>query len=102
GTSTYDATADVNDAFASAKQVVLPPSGRCMVDYLSIPHTLQSIVGSSKINFTFKRRSGATGAMWQRASDTRNIQFHFSGINLEGNGEDGETCGFDITAFSYG
>lgn len=94
-----DVTVPVNLCLSENPNVALP-NGGYSVSHLDIPATLVHLYGAGKNGVTFRHAPGATGALWRWAG-VRVMNSRFVGINLEGNGEAGETYGFDITGFSY-
>lgn len=99
GNPVIDTTAKVN-AFLAANTYVEITKGMFFVDYINHPATLLALRGFSRDSATFKRRPGSDGAFY-RASSPRVTFAEVSNIYLLGNNEVGETCGVDLTSFSY-
>ena len=94
-----DLTAKINRILAENAHVEIRHAS-FLVRYIEIPPTLRSLRSLSKEEPTFIRLPGSPGPMF-RCSIGRNVHAHIEGIHIVGSGDAAETCGFDLTGFSY-
>lgn len=100
GDPSIDTTVRIN-AFLAANPNVEITQGTFLIDHLEIPPTLASLIGRSQALTNFKRKPGASGAMVYLVGGPRITWAHFEGLHFVGSNDSGETCGWDLTGFSY-
>lgn len=93
-----DDTAFLQALFDTASSVTIP-HGDYIVSALTWPSSLLSVTGEGRVTITHK--ADTDGAMISPGSD-RITNFRAANLTLIGNDEEGETCGWDLTGFSYG